>query len=138
MESVADYYLYWAVYLLAAVAGFWCWGRIPFWVRNRGVAYHIYSAVGAVIIFTPLPVVSGAGQTLSPGFVALPFTLISEGIDGVTPFAVWYLTAAGLAAFATLVGFVAGLAPEHNEDGRNAQEKSAGQAPKSVKGNPFA
>lgn len=105
MESVASYYTYWTVYMVAALIGFWCWVRMAFWVAERGVVYHLYSALGAVLIFTPLPV-TGQEQTLAPGFVAIAFTFISEGLSGLYEFAVWYLASAVLAVVALIVGLI--------------------------------
>ena len=115
MESLTDYYAFWAVYILAGLLGFWCWGKMAFWVKERGAAYHIYSAVGAVIIFTPVPVPDASIEVLSPGFIAVPFALISDGLAGLEQFVPWFSVAAGIALIVTLAGLIAGLAPKPDE-----------------------
>jgi hypothetical protein len=131
MESVASYYTYWAVYMAAALIGYWCWGRMAFWVAERGVVYHLYSAVGAVLIFTPLPV-TGQEQTLAPGFVAIAFTFISEGFSGVYEFAVWYLASTVLAGIALIVGLIL-IKPEAKAKASVVKREQ----PSSVPDNPF-
>ena len=138
MESLTDYYAFWAIYILAGLLAFWCWGKMAFWVKQRGVAYHIYSAVGAIIIFTPVPVPDASVEVLSPGFIAVPFALISDGLAGINQFIPWFSAAAGIALIVTLVGLIAGLAPkpdEQQKDRTTVPEPAKKTAP--VKGNPF-
>jgi len=144
MESVSDYYLFWGIYLVAAVAGFWCWGRMAFWVSQRGIFYHLYSALGAVLIFTPVAVPDASGA-LAPGFIAVAFTLISQGmgsgVSALAEFALWYGVASIIALVVTTIGLVAGLTPAVAvEDSENtpSQAKSSVSRQKHVKGNPFA
>ena len=138
MESLTDYYTFWAIYIVAGLLAFWCWGKMAFWVNERGVAYHIYSAVGAIIIFTPVPVPEASMEVLSPGFIAVPFALISDGLAGLEQFVAWFSVSAGIALVVTLFGLVAGLAPKPDaqEKGqRPAREAAKKAAP--VKDNPF-
>ena len=138
MESLTDYYAFWAIYILAGLLAFWCWGKMAFWVKQRGVAYHIYSAVGAIIIFTPVPVPDASVEVLSPGFIAVPFALISEGLAGLEQFVTWFSVSAGIALLVTLVGLVAGLALKPNvqeKDRETPPLRAKNAAP--VKGNPF-
>ena len=144
MESVSDYYLFWGIYLIAALVGFWCWGKMAFWVSQQGVLYHLYSALGAVLIFTPVAVPEASGA-LAPGFIAVAFSLISlgvgAGLSSLAEFAPWYGAASVLALVATAIGFIAGLTPtlaEENSQSTSRQAKSTPPRQKHVKGNPFA
>jgi hypothetical protein len=138
MESLTDYYAFWAVYILAGLLGFWCWGKMAFWVKARGIGYHIYSAIGAIIIFTPVPVPDADTEVLSPGFIAAPFALISEGVAGLELFIPWFAVSAGIALSVTFVALLAGLAPKSDkqkEGGKPSAKPVRKTAP--VKGNPF-
>ncbi|MEK9710939.1 MAG: hypothetical protein VW258_00080 [Thalassolituus sp.] len=140
MESVSDYYLFWGIYIAAGVAGFWCWGRMLFWLRHKGVGYHLYSAIGAVLIFTPVAVPESP-SSLAPGFIAVAFSLISSGVGSLAEFAPWYGVASAIACFVTIAALVAGIAPSVAEDATEKHARKAKSDPrntKHVKGNPFA
>ncbi|MDF1764214.1 MAG: hypothetical protein P1U57_12470 [Oleibacter sp.] len=108
MESLVNYPLMWTAYFLAGIVAFWCWGQMAVKSVNKGLRYHIYSAVGAVIIFTPVPFSSAMPHILAPGFIAFPFTLLSGDVAMVGTQVGWYLLAAFLAlipiATATYLG----------------------------------
>ncbi|MEC8443369.1 MAG: hypothetical protein VXZ05_04100 [Pseudomonadota bacterium] len=106
MESLSTYPLFWLLYLVAGVIAYGCWGRMAFWVKQPGIGYHLYASLGAIIIFTPVAIPGDGMTLLAPGFVAVPFTLIQEGVSALHTFLPWYAAALTLALIAVIVGSV--------------------------------
>ena len=135
MESLNDYLFFWGLYFLAGLAGFWCWGKMAFWVKTKGLFYHLYSALGAILIFTPAPVAGDLSIQLAPGFIVLMFHIISQGIAGFNDYLLLFSASAVIAFSVTLVGIFAGLAPsdEGDENAKNTRKERT----EPVVGNPF-
>lgn len=131
MESLSDYLLYWGLYFLAGLAGLWCWGRMAFWVKQRGLFYHLYSAIGAILIFTPVPVAGDMPIQLAPGVIVLLFSVISDGLGAVNHYALVYGASATLAFSVVFVGVLAGLTPDDNGDKK--REKARANLSRSAK-----
>ena len=114
MEGIIEYKIFWAIYLTAGLVGLWCWGKIAFWVKTPGLFYHIFSAMGAILIFTPVPISIYMGQQLAPGFVVVAFTLISEGQTGIQYTYLWYGISTVLAFATVFIAFFAGWMPSQS------------------------
>jgi len=110
MESLNGYLTFWGLYLAFGFLGYWCWVKMAFWVESRGLFYHLYSAVGAVVIFTPVPVAVDSAF-YSPGAVVIGFAAISGSFSDVGYLALWYGVASALAFGITLIMAIAGLLP---------------------------
>ncbi len=114
MESIMEYTNVWAVYLAAGLIGLWCWGRMAFWVKHYGVIYHLYSALGAVLIFTPVPVTMDSAAYLAPGFLAVAVALLSHDQTLLNYYGIWYLITLVLALITVAGCSAAGLMPKVN------------------------
>ena len=112
MESIMEYTNVWAVYLAAGLIGLWCWGRMAFWVKHYGVIYHLYSALGAVLIFTPVPVTMDSAAYLAPGFLAVAVALLSHDQTLLNYYGIWYLITLVLALMTVAGCAAAGLMPK--------------------------
>ena len=111
MESIMEYTNVWAVYLAAGLIGLWCWGRMAIWVKHYGVIYHLYSALGAVLIFTPVPVSMDSVAYLAPGFLAVAVALLSHDQTLLNYYGIWYLITLVLALITVAGCAAAGLMP---------------------------
>lgn len=111
MESLNDNLFFWGLYLLAGLVGYWCWGKMAFWVKNRGFFYHLYSALGAVLIFTPAPVAGDLTMQLAPGVIVLVFNVISHGVAGFDDYILLFSASSVLALSTVFISVLAGLAP---------------------------
>lgn len=116
MEGLNDYLFFWGLYLLAGLIGFWCWGRMAFWVKDKGLFYHLYSAVGAILIFTPVPVAGDLPIQLAPGFIVVVFNVISLGMAGLNDYVMVFASSTIIAFTVSLLGVVFGIRfPEINK-----------------------
>ncbi len=111
MESLNEYTNVLAVYLAAGLIGLWCWGRMAFWVKNYGLAYHLFSALGAVLIFTPVPVEMASSDYLAPGFLAVAVAFISQDQGLLSYYGVWYLITFVIALVTVMAFTAAGQLP---------------------------
>lgn len=112
MESIMEYTNVWAVYLAAGLIGLWCWGRMAFWVKHYGVIYHLYSALGAVLIFTPVPVTMDSAAYLAPGFLAVAVAVLGQDQTLLSYYGIWYLITLVIALITVAGCAAAGLLPK--------------------------
>ena len=123
MESLNDNLFFWTLYLLSGFVGFWCWGKMVFWVKTRGLFYHLYSAVGAVLIFTPAPVAGDLPMQLAPGVIVLVFNVISHGVAGFDGYISLFSASFSLALFTVMIAVLAGLAPSKAVSSQSEKRK---------------
>ncbi|WP_370314840.1 hypothetical protein [Thalassolituus sp.] len=133
MEGLNSYFAFWVIYLAAGTLGYWCWGKMAFWVTSRGLPYHLFSALGAVIVFTPVPV-AAESSFLAPGAVVIAFSLISGTLAELDYTAIWYAASVATAFGITLIMALAGLLPT---DMQTTAEKPAKPRSKTRSDNPF-
>ena len=111
MESLSEYTNVWALYLAAGLIGLWCWGRMAFWVKSYGLGYHLFSALGAVLIFTPVPVDMASSEYLAPGFLAAVVAFISHDQSLLSYYGIWYLITLVIALVTVMAFTAAGQLP---------------------------
>lgn len=80
MESLIEYWQFWALYAAFALAGWWCWDQLFFWIPAGSDWRRLAAVPGAVILFTPSPV-SAQSDHLAPAV----FVLILDVLSGVPP-----------------------------------------------------
>lgn len=108
MEGIIDYWAFWAAYIAAGLIGLWCWGKLIFWVKTPGLFHHLFSALGAILIFTPAPINEHMGQQLAPAIFPLVFNFASEGVAGIGYLAIWYGISSVLAFAIVWMAYFAG------------------------------
>ena len=97
MESLMfDVLTQWLVYAIAALACFWAWDKMFFWIKQKDMK-AIMRILGAVLLFTPVPLEVDGGD-FAPAFIVILFRTFLEN-NSVILDAVIYM----------LVGLFAGL-----------------------------
>lgn len=97
MESLMfDVLTQWLVYAVAALACFWAWDKMFFWIQQKDMK-AIVRILGAVLLFTPAPLEVDGGD-FAPAFIVILFRTFLEN-NAVILDAVIYM----------LVGLFAGL-----------------------------
>ena len=131
MESLSTYMSFWLIYLASGLLGYWCWGRMFSWMKRRGLAYHLVSAAGAVLIFTPVPVAPESPAFLAPGFVVVGFGLLSGELASMGYLGLWFGASAVMAFGITFIMSLAGLLPvgDWSPASANATEPAPRKAP---------
>ena len=122
MEGLMEYTHAWSIYVAAGLVALWCWGRMAFWVKHYGLGYHLFSAVGAVLIFTPVPVDVMSSDYLAPGFLAVALAYLGHDQALLGYYGVWYLVTLVIALVVVAAAAAAGLMPSRP---RKAPAKSA-------------
>lgn len=56
MESMIAYWPFWALYFAFALAGWWCWNQLFFFLAKTPALQRLIIILGAVMLFTPAPV----------------------------------------------------------------------------------
>lgn len=77
MESLMfDGLTQWLVYALSALACFWAWDRMFFWIRQKDAKAFV-RILGAVLLFTPAPMDADATNH-APAFIVILFRTFLE------------------------------------------------------------
>lgn len=77
MESLMfDDILQWLVYAVSALACFWAWDKMFFWIEQKDFK-AIVRILGAVLLFTPAPLVVESSN-YAPAFIIIIFRLFLE------------------------------------------------------------
>lgn len=92
MEGIIQFLPFWAVYLVCALVGYWCWNRMFFWLDADSDVRRFLRMIGAVLLFTPAPIAQDSNY-FAPVLVVLPFTAISEGVNAALYALNWLLAA---------------------------------------------
>jgi hypothetical protein len=96
---------FWLLYLVFALVAYWCWGKLLFWVKTPGIGYHLFSLIGAVLIFTPVPI-EPESMYWAPGFLVVAFTFLISGTESVQYCIPWFASALAIGAVALGVGLL--------------------------------
>lgn len=81
----------WLVYLVSACACYWAWNKMFFWLKQKD-ALIISRLFGAVLLFTPAPLVQG-GNEYAPAFITIIFRGLLEKNANVFDPVIWMLSA---------------------------------------------
>jgi hypothetical protein len=108
VDSVITYGQFWLLYLVSALVAYWCWGKLLFWVKTPGVGYYLFSLIGAVLIFTPVPIEQGS-MYWAPGFLVVAFTFLISGPESINYCIPWFAAALAIGAVVLGVGLLVSL-----------------------------
>lgn len=77
MEGLIQYWPYWAMYLVFAVIGLWCWKQLFFWLLPDSEWRSFWTIPGAVLLFTPAPLALDSSY-----FAPAVFVVILDALSG--------------------------------------------------------
>lgn len=80
MESIMAYWPYWALYLVFAFAGWWCWNQLFFFLGKAPALQRLIKILGAVLLFTPAPIAHSSGHFAPAVFVVLLGAMSGEDV----------------------------------------------------------
>lgn len=129
MESLI-YWQTWLFYLIAALAGCWCWQQMFFWLPRRSLGRYIAYAPGWALLLTPGPA-TGDDPGLSPAFIGLLFGVLNEDVETMAEFSTWL--ALGLLAALVLAVIYYLVFAQSEKSGSKASSAPSGTARGAVK-----
>lgn len=92
MESLMfDALIQWLVYALAALACFWAWDNMFFWIKQKDFK-AIMRIIGAALLFTPVPLEVDGGD-FAPAFIVILFRTFLENNSVVLDAVIYMLVA---------------------------------------------
>lgn len=98
----------WLVYAVSALACFWAWDKMFFWVRQKDIK-ALVRILGAVLLFTPAPMDVEASSH-APAFIVILFRTFLENNASIYDALIYMLTGlfAGLILMSvlSLINFV--------------------------------
>jgi hypothetical protein len=103
MESLMfDNIIQWLVYTVSALACFWAWEKMFFWVVQKDMK-AIIRILGAVLLFTPAPLTAESSD-YAPAFIIILFRTFLENDSPILDAVIYML--AGLFMGLILMSFL--------------------------------
>jgi signal transduction histidine kinase len=91
MESLMfDYITQWLLYAACALACFWAWEKMFFWVVQKDLK-AIVRILGAVLLFTPAPL-AVESSNYAPAFIVILFRTFLENNAPILDAVIYMLT----------------------------------------------
>lgn len=92
MESLMfDVFVQWLAYGLSALACFWAWEKLFFWIKQKDLKI-IIRILGAALLFTPAPL-DIEGTDFAPAFIVIIFRTFLENDTSIFDAIIYMLAA---------------------------------------------